>query len=99
MKTKNERIWINVKEADDWLSSILGQKLYEMKIESVSLYSDIRSVKMIFDYTAEQIRKEYVFDPAKINPERFDLYRDKGIRLMVHIQYGEVISGYIEIIK
>ncbi len=91
-----KRIWININDANLWLDNLLGQELYQTKIDSLALSKNIYSIKLSVEYDAKSIRRSSVFDPQMIDPERFDLYKEKGLRLMVMVQYGDVISCYLE---
>ena len=91
-----ERIWVDVNSANDWVNELLGHELHQTKIDSLTK-QNVYSIKLSVEYDAASLRRSYVFDPTMGGVERFDLYKSKGIRIVVMVQYGEVISVYLEL--
>ncbi len=94
----NTREWLVLTpETVDHFEAILGKDLIQAKIKSlVDTKQDYPMVKMIAGLSAVSLRKASILAPGIIPIDEYDLYGYNGIRFILYIQDGVVISAYQE---
>ncbi len=88
--------WFAVtQQTEEVLDRILGIDLTLAKIQSLSK-PDWPTIKLTMNMGAADLRRASILSPGTIDPTDFDLYKYNGIRLVLLIQAGDIISGYQE---
>ncbi len=95
---KNKRYWISLNpETKKVFYDTLNGELDEARMLSMDITKTFPMIRLTLEMPAKDIRMASILKPGILNPEDFDLYKNKGIHVVVVVQYGDIISAYQEL--